>query len=132
LVVVLPLIVAAAPSHPGSLPVPPTQFAKDRKPVAAHAKPLPVHARPFPVPPIPPAHPPTDGPAPTPDQDAAAPPQPESDGPRFTPTILQVPTFHNSYDPSQGYVSGSRWQDDPLADRRLTPSPGFNLEIPLK
>jgi hypothetical protein len=103
LVLVLPLILAAAPAHPG----------------------------PMPVPPIPPAHPPTDGPAPTPDQDAAAPSVPEFDGPRITPRILQAPSFHNSFDPSQGYVNGSRWKDDPLADRRL-PSPGFNLLIPFK
>ncbi len=104
MVLVLPLILAAAP----------------------------LHSRPLPVPPIPPAHPPTDGPAPIPNQNAAAPLVPESDGPKFTATILRAPTFHNSYDPSQGYAEGSRWQDDPAEDRRLTPSPGFNLQIPFK
>ena len=132
LVVVLPLIVAAAPTHSGSLPVPGKHLLGDRKSVAAHATALPVHARPFPVPPIPPAHPPTDGPAPIPDQDAAAPREPESDGPKFTPTIVRAPTFHNGFDPSMGYVNGSRWQDDPSEDRRVMPSPGFNFEIPLK
>jgi hypothetical protein len=132
LVVLLPLILAAAPLHSGPLPVPPKHLPEDPKPLPANAKPLPVHARPFPVPPIPPAHPPTDGPAPMPNQDAAAPLVPQSDGPKFTPTILRAPTFHNSFDPSQGYVNGSRWQDDPSADRRLAPAPGFNFEIPFK
>jgi hypothetical protein len=104
LVLVVPLIVGAAP--------------------ARHT--------PLPVPPIPPAHPPTDGRAPTPDQDAAAPSVPETDGLRITPRLLQAPTSRNSFDPSLGYVDGSRWQDDPLADRRLMPSPGFNVLIPFK
>jgi hypothetical protein len=92
----------------------------------------PVHRGPFPVPPIPPALPSGGEPAPTPDQNAAAPAAPVSDGVRITPRLLQAPTFHNSYDPSQGYLSGSRWQDDPAEDRRLTPSPGFNVVIPFK
>jgi hypothetical protein len=132
LVLVLPLILAAAPLHSRQLPLPARQVPGDPKPLPAHAKPLPVHARPRPVPPIPPAHLPTDGAAPTPNQDAAAPPVPEFDGPKFTPTILRAPTFHNGFDPSQGYVNGSRWQDDPSENRRMMPSPGFNLEIPFK
>jgi len=92
----------------------------------------PLHSRPLPVPPIPPANRPTDGPAPTPNPYAAAPFVPETDGPKFTPRLLRAPTFHNGFDPSQGYVSGSRWQDDPMEDRRLMPSPGFNFQIPFK
>jgi hypothetical protein len=113
LVLVMPLIVAAAPTHRGALSVP--------------------HQRgPLPVPPIPPAHRPTDGAAPTPNVDVAAPPVQTSDGLTITPTIVRAPTFHNSYDPSLGYADGSRWQDDPSAERRLTPSPGFNVQIPFK
>jgi hypothetical protein len=104
LVLVAPLLVGAAPAHPGPLPVPP----------------------------IPPAHLPTDGRAPTPDPDLAPPSVQESEGPRITPRILRAPSFHNSFDPSQGYVDGSRWQDDPVGDRRLLPSPGLNLLIPFK
>lgn len=114
LLVLLPLILAAAPVHP----------------------------RPLPVPPIPPAYPPTDGaappalalvgPAPIPDEDAAAPIAPESDDPKITPQFLRAPSFHNSYDPSQGYTRGSRWQDDTAEDRRPTPLPGINVVIPFK
>ena len=92
----------------------------------------PAHRRPLPVPPIPPAHPPTDGAAPTPDEDVAAPPVQTSEGPTITPRIVRAPTFHNSYDPSLGYATGSRWQDDPEEDRRLAPSPGFYVQIPFK
>ncbi len=123
LVVLLPLILAAAPVHPGPLPVPP----------------------------IPPAYPPADGaapsqdqaaaapgalalvgPAPIPDENAAAPIALESDHPKITPHFIRAPSFHNSYDPSQGYITGSRWQDDPAEDRRPTPSPGINVVIPFK
>lgn len=113
LVLVVPLIAAAAPTHRGALPAP-------------------QHRGPLPVPPIPPPHPPTDGAAPTPNEDVAAPPVQVTEGPTITPTIVRVPTFRNSYDPSLGYTTGSRWQDDPASDRRLTPSPGFNVLIPFK
>jgi hypothetical protein len=112
-VLMLPLILGAAPTHPTH----PTN---------------PTHPGPLPVPPIPPAHPPTDGPAPTPDQYATAPSVPQPEGPRITPRILRVPSFNSSLDPSQGFGSGSRWQDDSSADRRLMPSPGFNFLIPFK
>jgi hypothetical protein len=104
LVLVLPLILAAAPKH----------------------------VRPLPVPPIPPAHRPTDGPAPTPDRDAAAPSAPSSDGPKLTPRIVQVPTYQNTFDRSEGYITGSRATEDFAADRRLMPSPGFYFQVPFK
>jgi hypothetical protein len=86
---------------------------------------------PLPVPPIPPIHPPTDGPAPIPDRNVAAPSAPLSDGPKITPQFVRVPTYPTNFDYSQGYVSGSRQQEEP-ADRRLMPSPGFNIELPFK
>jgi hypothetical protein len=103
LVLALPLILAAAPTHPGS----------------------------FPLPPIPPAQPPTDGPAPIPDRDATPPSAPALEGPRIMPRLVRVPTYQNDFDRSEGYINGSHLQLDPT-DRRLTPSPGFSLQIPFK
>jgi len=91
----------------------------------------PVPRGPLPLPPIPPAHPPTDGPAPTPDRDTNSPSPPQSEGPKIVPRLVRVPTYQNDFDRSEGYVGGSRLQEDPT-DRRLTPSPGFNLQIPFK
>ena len=85
----------------------------------------------LPLPPIPPAHQPTDAPAPTPDRDAVAPATPPSDRPRLTPRFVQVPTWQRNFDPSQGYTSGSRLQEDP-SDRRLMPSPGIELQVPFR
>lgn len=104
LVLALPLILAAAPTHPGPLPLPP----------------------------IPPAQPPTDGPAPIPDRDATPPSAPALEGPRIVPQLVRVPTYQSDFDRSEGYTHGSRMQEDPAEDRRLTPSPGFNLQIPFK
>jgi hypothetical protein len=103
LALAVPFILAAAPAPGGSLPLPP----------------------------IPPAHPPNEGPAPTPDRDAAAPLPPSSDGPTIAPRFLRVPSYQHNFDQSQGYVSGSRREEDP-SDRRLLPAPGFNLRVPLK
>jgi hypothetical protein len=103
LALVAPLVLAAAPAPRGSLPLPP----------------------------IPPAHPPTDGPAPMPDRDASAPQAPAFEGPTITPRVVRIPTFNN-LDPSQGYISGSRLQEDAEADRRLTLSPGLNLRLPFR
>lgn len=91
----------------------------------------PVHRLPLPLPPIPPAHPPTDGPAPTPDRDATPASAPRSEGPRIMPRLVRVPSYQKDFDRSEGYIGGSRQQEDP-SDRRLMPSPGFNLEIPFK
>ncbi len=91
----------------------------------------PVHRGPLPLPPIPPAHPPTDGPAPTPNRDATPASAPPSEGPRIMPWLVRVPSYQNDFDRSEGFIGGSRLQEDPL-DRRLTPSPGFNLQIPFK
>jgi 8-oxo-dGTP pyrophosphatase MutT (NUDIX family) len=55
----------------------------------------------------------------------------EETGLRIKPRLLRVPTYQNQFDPSAGYVGGSRLQENP-ADRRLTPSPGFIVEIPLR
>lgn len=99
-------------------------------PLIAAAAPAP--SPPLPVPPIPPSQSSADGPAPVPNRDAL-PPRPSSDptGPTLRPTLLQVPTYQNTFDPSKGYVSGSRLQED-QTDRKLTPSPGVSLAIPLR
>jgi len=86
--------------------------------------------RPLPIPPIPPFQPNVE-PAPVPDRDAQAPPQPQQPGPKIVPRLLRVPTFHSDFDPSMGFVSGSHVTED-QADRRLTPSPGFVLQIPFR
>jgi hypothetical protein len=99
----LPLILAAAPMHRGALPIPP----------------------------IPPDRSPTDGPAPIPDRDAAPPSTPPSEGTRIVPRLVRVPTYANEFDQSEGYINGSRLQQHP-SDRRIAPSPGFNLQIPFK
>jgi hypothetical protein len=91
----------------------------------------PAPQRPLPLPPIPPAFPPTDGPAPTPDLDAVLPSAPSSEGPRVSPQFVRVPTYPSSFDSDNGYVSGSRQQEDP-SNRRLLPSPGFTLELPFE
>jgi hypothetical protein len=99
---ILPLSLAAAPAHQGALPIPP----------------------------IPPDQLPTDGPAPTPDRDAAPPSTPPSEGTRIVPRLVRVPTYANDFDRSEGYINGSRLQQD--SDRRIAPSPGFDLQIPIK
>ena len=88
------------------------------------------HTAPLPVPPIPPAQPPTDGPAPVPNRDAAAPTVPQSDDVKVTPRIVRAPSY-TEFDQSQGYVSGSR-RDEDINDRRLLPSPASNLQVPFK
>ncbi len=85
----------------------------------------------FPLPPVPPAEPATDGPAPVPDRDAVSPSAPSSEGPRLVPRLVRVPTYGNDFDRSEGYITGSHLREDP-SDRRLAPSPGFNLQIPFK
>lgn len=90
----------------------------------------PAPSRPLPIPPIPPPQR-DEAPAPVPDPDAAPPPQPEATGPTVVPRFLHVPTYQNQFDPSAGYVTGSRVQED-QTDRRLAPSPGVRLEIPLR
>jgi hypothetical protein len=87
--------------------------------------------RSLPLPPIPPAHAPTDGAAPTPDRDASGPSAPSSDGPRLIAEFVQVPTYHGTFDRSQGYTNGSRLRED-QSNRRLTLSPGLTLELPFK
>lgn len=86
--------------------------------------------RPLPIPPIPPAAPAAE-PAPIPDRDAAAPPAQQDAGPKIVPRLVRVPTYHSDFDPSLGYVSGSHVTED-QSDRKLTPSPGFSLQIPFR
>jgi hypothetical protein len=87
--------------------------------------------KPLPLPPTPPPPLPTDGRAPTPDRDASAPVAALSDDPRLTAQFVQVPTYRDNFDQSQGYTNGSRLQEDSL-DRRLMPSPSINLQVPFK
>jgi len=91
----------------------------------------PVHESPLPIPPIPPDERPTDGPAPIPDRDAALPSEPAPETTRIVPRLVRVPTYATDFDRSEGYISGSHHQLDP-SDRRATPSPGFDLQIPFR
>lgn len=90
----------------------------------------PVPNPPLPVPPTPPPRSSADEPAPVPNRDAVPPLPPDRSGPTLRPTLLRLPTYQNQFDPSQGYISGSRLEED-QSDRKFTPSPGFSLEIPL-
>jgi hypothetical protein len=80
----------------------------------------------FPVPPVPPAHPPVSEAAPVPNFDAAGPLAPLSDKPS-----VYVKLYRNSmYDPSVGFVPGSRFQT--TEDRKPIQTPGFSISVPLR
>jgi hypothetical protein len=88
------------------------------------AEPLPL---PLPIPPIPPLIAPSSQPAPVPDQDVA-PPHPGDDpkGATIGPDLFQPQArFYGN-----GYEPGSTVQGE--QERRLRPTPGFYLKMPLQ
>lgn len=79
-----------------------------------------------PTPPIPPENPRVGEAAPVPDVDAAAPVSPASEK-----TSVFVKLYRNrTYDPSVGFVPGSRYQTS--EDRKPIQTPGFSVSVPLK
>jgi hypothetical protein len=80
----------------------------------------------FPVPPVPPDLPPLADAAPVPDINAKAPVTPASDQPSVNVRLYRAKT----YDPSVGFVPGSRYQTS--EDRKPIQTPGFSISVPLK
>ena len=80
----------------------------------------------YPTPPIPPEHPRLAEAAPVPDVDAAAPVTPASDKPSVFVKLYR----NRMYDPSVGFVPGSRYQTS--EDRKPIQTPGFSVSVPLK
>jgi hypothetical protein len=80
----------------------------------------------LPVPPIPLAHPPLAEAAPVPNIDAVAPIDPTSEK-----TSVHVKLYRNRmFDPSVGFVPGSRFQTS--EDQKPIQTPGFSVRVPLK
>ena len=80
----------------------------------------------LPVPPTPPPHPPVDEIAPVPNFDARAPIAPVSEK-----TTVDVRLYRaRTYDPSVGFVPGSRYQTN--EDRKPIQTPGFSVSVPLR
>ncbi len=80
----------------------------------------------LPIPPLPPANLPVNEAAPVPDVDAVGPIAPASDK-----TTVNVKLYRNRmYDPSVGFVPGSRFQT--AEDRKPIQTPGFSISVPLK
>jgi hypothetical protein len=80
----------------------------------------------LPVPPIPPAHPPVDEAAPIPDADAHPPVTIASTDPSVGVELYR----RERYDPSQGFVPGSQFQDS--EDRKPIQTPGISVRVPLQ
>jgi hypothetical protein len=80
----------------------------------------------LPVPPIPPEHPPLADAAPVPNVNAEAPVTPTSGKPSVNVTVYRV----TLYDPSMGFVPGSRYQSS--EDRKPIQTPGFSVSVPLE
>jgi hypothetical protein len=80
----------------------------------------------LPIPPIPPVHQFLTEAAPVPNVDAAAPVAPASDK-----TTVYMRLYRNRmYDPSVGFVPGSRFQT--AEDRKPIQTPGFSVSVPLQ
>lgn len=80
----------------------------------------------LPVPPIPPFNAPADHAAPVPNIDARVPAAPYSAEPSVDVRLYRART----YDPSVGFVPGSRYQNS--EDRKPIQTPGFVVSVPLK
>jgi hypothetical protein len=80
----------------------------------------------MPVPPTPPNDPPLADAAPIPNRNAEAPAAPTSEGPSVNVRLYRAQT----YDPSVGFVPGSRYQS--TEDRKPIQTPGFSINVPLK
>lgn len=86
----------------------------------------PAMASDLPVPPPPPLHPPSGDIAPVPDLDARPPAAPASDK-----TTVDVRLYRaRTYDPSVGFVPGSRYQTS--EERKPIQTPGFSISVPLR
>lgn len=84
-------------------------------------------AEPLPVPPIPPTDAPSFGLAPVPDPNFIPPLLSNpGGGARFAPKLF----VDKSFDPSQGFLPGSRIDSEP--ERQHLPTPGFNVLVPLQ
>jgi hypothetical protein len=79
----------------------------------------------LPEPPVPPDDPPVDQAAPVPNPDARAPAAGPA-GTQVRPEMFRKGT----YDPSQGYANGSRFQDN--EDRKVIQTPGLRLRVPIE
>lgn len=86
----------------------------------------PAMAENLPVPPVPPDMPRLADAAPVPNVDAQAPVTPPSDEPSVNVRLYRAKT----YDPSAGFVPGSRYQS--TEDRKPIQTPGFSISVPLK
>ena len=80
----------------------------------------------LPVPPVPPANPDVGDAAPVPNTDARAPVVPTSEAPSVDVRMYRAKT----YDPSQGFTPGSRYQT--TEDRKPIQTPGLSISVPLK
>lgn len=80
----------------------------------------------LPEPPIPPDQPPADQAAPVPNPDAHAPAATGTARTQVRPEMFRKGT----YDPSLGYATGSRYQDN--EDRKVIQTPGVRLMMPLQ
>jgi hypothetical protein len=80
----------------------------------------------LPVPPVPPSIPPIADAAPVPNPDAAEPATPTSDAPSVNVRMYRART----YDPSVGFVPGSRYESS--EDRKPIQTPGLSISVPLK
>jgi hypothetical protein len=79
----------------------------------------------LPVPPIPPRVPPLADAAPVPNVNAEAPVRPDSNGPSVNVRLYRAKT----YDPSVGFVPGSRFES--TEDRKAIQTPGLSIDVPL-
>ena len=80
----------------------------------------------LPVPPLPPSVPPIGDAAPVPNLNAEAPVAPSSDEMSVNVQLYRV----RMYDPSAGFVPGSRYQS--TEDRKPIQTPGLSFSVPLK
>lgn len=80
----------------------------------------------LPVPPIPPSSVPADQPAPMPNHDTPRP----LEATNTSPTVNFRMFRQTSFDHSDGFTPGSRFQD--TEDRRLIATPGLSVTVPLK
>jgi hypothetical protein len=80
----------------------------------------------LPVPPVPPDIPPIADAAPVPNPDAAEPVTPSSDAPSVNVRMYRA----RMYDPSVGFVPGSRYESS--EDRKPIQTPGLSISVPLK
>jgi hypothetical protein len=79
----------------------------------------------LPVPPIPPADLPPMETAPVPNIEAQAPATPESVAPSINVKLYRA----QSFDPSQGFTPGSRFQTN--EDRKPIQTPGLSVSVPI-